>query len=197
MTQFNTPAYDVERPTLRCAFTGRKLEPGEAYVATLVEVDEQPTESAGAGSGGGLGLRRLDVSMEAWQAGSRPEREFSHWRSRVPEPNQKKRLFVDDEVLVNLFRRLADADQAQRVAFRFVVALILMRKKLLRYEGSFVRKAERPASADPPLPVADEEVWRMTLKGEAEAVEVVNPRLDEAQIGQVTQQLGEVLEGEL
>lgn len=189
MTQFNAPAFDIERPTGQCSFTGRKLNVGEHYMATLVETDPT-TESADtkAGKTAGLGFRRLDVSMEAWREGHRPERIFSYWRSTVPEPSAKRRLFVDDEVLVNLFRRLSDATEPQRLAFRFVLALILMRKKLLRYEGSTNRN---DASGNP------QEWWRMTPKGEIDVMEVLNPQLDEAQIQAVSQQLGEILEAEL
>lgn len=218
MTQFNAPPYEIERPTGRCAVTGRELRSGEPYVAALVEAPPDPVadspspqpSSAGPRPGGtGLGMHRIDVSLEAWERGPRPAHVFSHWRSRVPEPHQKRRLFVDDDVLVNLFRRLSDASQPERLAFRFVLALILMRKRLLKYEGSV------PAAGLPELPVRDPasaepvaagggadstptpEVWRMTLKGDADTHRVVNPRLDEAQIQQVTQQLGEVLEADV
>ncbi len=201
MSQFNAPAYDIERPSGSCAFTGRQLQPGEPYMATLVEVDlpvapptggaktaKQPTAPS---SGGGLGLKRLDVSLEAWDAGQRPDKLFSYWKSIVPEPNQKKRLFVDDEVLMTLFRRLGEADQPERRSFRFVLGLILMRKKLLRYDGSVERPAANAAEA------RTEEWWKMTPKGEVTALEMINPHLDEAQIQQVREQLSEILAGEL
>lgn len=179
MSQFNAPAYDIERPTGQCAFTGQTLEPGQAYIATLVEVDPDPENPKANPSG----LKRLDVAMSAWDAGSRPARLFSYWKSVVPQPNQKKKVFVDDQVLMNLVKRLADADQPQRLSFRFVLALILMRKKLLRYEGS--------------KNVDGQDIWLMMPKGEEQPLEILNPQLDDAQIQQVTEQLGEILEGEL
>ena len=36
---------------------------------------------------------------------------------------------------MDLFERLADDERPQRAAFRFVLALILMRKRLLRFAG--------------------------------------------------------------
>jgi hypothetical protein len=189
MSQFNVTTYDIERPTGQCAYTGRALEPGETYIATLVEVDPDPQNPKANPSG----LKRLDVALKVWEAGQRPLRVFSFWKSVVPQPNQKKKVFVDDQVLMNLCKRLADAEQPQRLAFRFVLALILMRKKLLRYEGSRVEKI--PASGD--QPETRRELWKMVPKGEEEALEILNPQLDEAQIQQVTEQLGEILEGEL
>src|SRR4051812_9445781 len=120
MTQFNAPAYDVQRSTGVCAITGRPLVPHEHFIASLVEDGEL--------------LRRVDVSLEAWDAGKRPENVLGYWKSIVPEANAKKKMFVDDGVLMDLLDRLADATQPQRIGFRFVLMLILMRKKLLRYD---------------------------------------------------------------
>jgi hypothetical protein len=204
MTQFNAPTYNVQRPTGQCAVTGRAFEPGETFIAALIEIDpdeaatqpqgEQPKPAARSDKPSDpspqddLGLRRVDISLEAWENTPRPDRLFSYWKTTQPEPTQKKKLFVDDDVLLNLFRRLADTDQPQRLAFRFVLALILMRKKLLRYEGTRKDVNERNE------PV---EHWIMKPKGEDETLAVLNPHLDEQQIQQVTEQLGEILEAEL
>ncbi len=209
MTQFNSPAYEITRSSGQCALTGRTLEPGEAYMSTLVETDPA---AGGASPVQALGLQRVDVSMEAWDEGRRPERLFSHWKSIVPQPNQKKKLFVDDEVLMNLLRRLADADQPQRIAFRFVLALILMRKKLVRYEGTQKRSetitvpTENGAGSE--VKTVEREWWVMTPKldvrkgqfgkwNEEEQLEILDPHLDETQIQQVTEQLNEILDAEL
>ena len=82
-------------------------------MATLIEIDPATVPSAESAkpvnAANALGFKRLDVSEEAWKAGQRPERVFGFWRATVPEPNQKKKLFVNDEILMNLFRRLAEA----------------------------------------------------------------------------------------
>ncbi len=185
MSQFNAPTYEVERPTGRCAITGRELVPKEPYIATLVEEGDK--------------LRRLDVCIEAWDQGQRPQNLFCFWRSVVPEPNAKKKVFVDDEVLMDLLRRLAEADQPQRIALRFVLMLILMRKKLLRYN----RTETRPGPDG-----ALRQWWNLTPKldlskgplgkwNDPETIEVLDPQLDEAAIRSVTEQLGEILQTEL
>jgi len=201
MSQFNAPVYDIERPTGTCAVTGRKLEPGERYVAMLMEVDQSP-QSTEDKTTAGLGLKRLDVSMAGWQQQEeRPTNLFCHWQATVPQPNEKKKLFVDDAVLMNLLARLADTDQPQRLAFRFVLALILMRKRLLRYD----RTEKRPAQGDEGQ---TEEWWWVTPKldlskgplgkwNNEQPMAILNPKLDEQQIQQVTEQLGEILEAEL
>ena len=93
---------------------------------------------------------------------------FSFWRTSVPAGTAKKKLLVDDSVLLDLFARLEDKTDKQDVQFRFVLALILMRKRILRYEGVEEKPAGRDAKPEPRAPVAAEgkpaevepEVWR-------------------------------------
>ena len=182
MAQFNAPAYDVEKSTGRCALTGRAFTPGESYVATLVEEGDT--------------LKRVDVAADAWDAGKRPENLFSHWKAVAPEPNAKKKLFVDDEVLMNLLERLADATQPQRIAFRFVLTLILMRKKLLRYDRTEYAAGGQPDRwvVTPKLDLAKGPLGKWD---DSRTFEVIDPRLDEAGVLAVTEQLGEILQAEL
>lgn len=196
MTQFNAPTYDIQRPTGKCAFSGRTLEPGEPYIATLIELDEaeaaalvknSPTAPNNSETKS-IGFRRLDVSIEAWQQGQKPERVFSFWRSVVQPPNAKRKVFVDDQVLLDLLRRLGEDDRPGRQAFRFVLALVLMRKKLLRFDGQETRNGADGKS---------EEWWTLTPKGQEEPLTVLNAQLDEQQIQSVTEQLGEILEAEI
>ncbi|MFW5653548.1 MAG: hypothetical protein ACOC0P_05840, partial [Planctomycetota bacterium] len=91
-----------------------------------------------------------------------------------------------DEVLMTLFDRLTGEEQPQRIAYRFVLGLILMRKKLLRCEGT---RAEGDAS-----------IWLMRRKGDSTdlpPLEMVDPRLSDKDVQDVADQLGEILRGEL
>lgn len=157
-------------------------------MAMLVEVNQSDAmdQAADSSAGASLGLKRLDISMASWQKGQRPNGLFGHWKTVVAEPGQAKRLFVDDQVLMNLFDRLSQTDQPQRLAFRFVLALILMRKRLLKYEGSEKQQTEQDL----------QEWWLMTPKGHTDPIPVLNPQLDEEQVQQVTEQLGEILEAQ-
>lgn len=132
---------------------------------------------------------RVDYCESCWAAGKRPEAPlemFSFWKTTVPEPTAKKKLFVDDSVLIDLFQRLDGRDTAEDTRLRFVLALILMRKRLLRYEGMVERKS----------PEAPEE-WRMRPRGTDDEVIVVNPQLTESQIGEVSQHLSGILAEEV
>ena len=159
--------WDIQRSGGTCAGTGRQLEPGEEYYATLI--DEQDS------------FERKDFSVEYWQE-HRPE-VFSYWKTMVPLPSEKKKLFVDNDVLINLFERLADEKEPVRVNFRFVLALILMRKRLLKYEDSYRKDGG--------------EIWKMRFVRETHIHEVVNPHLEEEQIEQVSRELSTILQGDL
>jgi hypothetical protein len=166
--------YEVSRPHGVCFVTGNKIEPGEKLMAALKET---PT-----------GFERVDISMDAWQQFDRSANDVvAFWQTVMPRPEQKKKLFVDDEVLCGLFERLADTTDPPKLNFRFVLGLILMRKRLLIYETSRTEGEGEQAR----------ELWTMRFKGRDERYDLLNPKLDEQQVAEVSQQLGDILNEEL
>jgi hypothetical protein len=161
--------YEIGRPAGVCAVTGQQILPGERFMAALRET---PT-----------GLERLDIAIGAWESFDRTNL-LAFWQTIQPEANKAKKLLVDDSVLMELFERLADAAEPAKVSFRFVLGLILMRKRLLAYESTHHDDAGR-------------DVWRVRLKGREQPLEMVDPKLSEDQYGDVTQQLGQILNSEL
>jgi hypothetical protein len=173
MTRFGTE-YHVARATGRCSASDEPLEPGAACIATLCERVEDE------------GFDRKDYSMQAWESGARPSGLFSYWKTIVPKPDEKPRIVLDDQVLSDLFERLASDDRPQRVAFRFVLGLILMRKKALKFVG---RKVDGGV-----------ERWLLQPRGSdgnAAPIEVVNPNLGDDDVRGLIDQLSEVLQSEL
>jgi len=167
--------YHVARSTGRCEATGTALEPGSPCIAALCDEPEQG------------GFQRLDYSVDAWDGGVRPEGLFSFWRTTVPEPHTKKRLLVDDEVLLDLLDRLSHAEEPRKVAFRFVITLVLLRKRLLKFD----RREETPGGIR----------WHLSRRGaassDAAAWIVDDPGLGDDDIVDLHEQLGEVLQGDL
>ncbi len=160
--------WEIDKPLGQCFGTGKKIERGEEYFGALVETEE--------------GLQRRDFCADYWQM-EKPE-VFCYWKSKLPDPDQKKQIFVDDEMLMAFFERLAEETEQEKINFRFVLTLILMRKRRLKYDSSRVED--------------DKEIWRLRIVGsDKEFVEVINPRLDEEQIGQLSSQIGEILQVEL
>ena len=160
--------YEISRPHGRCHVTGNPIEAGTRFMAALRETPG--------------GFERIDVALEAWPQFDRLD-VLAHWQTVMPRPEQKKKLFVDDQVLCELFERLGPALEATKVSFRFVLGLILMRKRMLIYETS---RSE-----------ADREIWSVRFKGRDDRMDLTNPQLDEQQVLEVSQQLGEILNEEL
>ena len=128
------------------------------------------------------GFERVDVALEHWDAFDKTSL-LGFWKTHLPKSAEKKKLFVDDEVLCGLFERLSDASEPAKLNFRFVLGLILMRKRMLVYESTRVE--------------AGGEIWSVRFKGREDLLDLLNPRLDEQQVMEVSQQLGEILNEEL
>jgi hypothetical protein len=158
--------YQVEPLKGRCAATGHVLEEGEEFYTVLFEEGDS--------------FRREDYSAAAWSGP--PEGAFCFFRGHVPVKEKRRKLLVDDDVLVNFFVRLADETAPVRVQFRFVLALILMRKRRLKYASSDV--------------VDGVEVWTMTTPRDQTVHPVVNPRLTDDQIEGVSRELSAILHGD-
>jgi hypothetical protein len=160
--------YEVARPGGKCAVTGRDIAPGDKFMAAVKET--------------ATGLERQDICTEAWPQYPR-EGLLAFWQTTMPQPNAKKKLFVDDEVLKQIFENLTETEEPAKINFRFVLGLILMRKRIIVYERTRYEK--------------NKEIWSVRFRGKDEILDLVNPQLDEAKIVEVTQHLGEVLNEEV
>lgn len=175
--------YSIGAMTRRCAHTGRELRTGEPFVAALVKPPVDPT------AGLGDEYVRLDFEAPAWDQGARPGRGhvlLGTWRGVVPEPGAKKRVFIDDTALLEMFEQSDESTDEQavgedRAAFRFVLALLLIRKRLLVVEGSKGRSMLVRVRGTPKPP-----------EGPA-LIEVEDPGLDEARAAAVAASLASVL----
>lgn len=188
-------SYDLGRATGVCAATGAPLEPGAPCVIALAEVNDP--EQANAGTPNGLSLRRVEYSVPAWEAmttsGRRPRGLYCFWRTTWTGGDRRK-MFVDDETLLDIFARLGASldghgggdDSPQRQAFRFVLMLFLVRKRLLRVAGT-KRDGER-------------ELWMVIPRGSDPSgppTAVVNPRLKDDDVREIAEQLGEIMSGDV
>lgn len=160
--------YVIARPQGVCSVTQVHIEPGERFMAVLRETPG--------------GLERLDIKLHAWESFDR-QGVLAFWQTVMPEPQTKKKLFVDDQVLCDLIERLAGTTEPLKINFRFVLALILMRKRMVSYESSRMENGQ--------------EIWSVRLRGREEPLDLVNPKLDEQQIIEVSGQLSEILHEEL
>jgi hypothetical protein len=159
--------WEINKPLGQCCGSGRKIEAGEEYYGALLETEQ--------------GLQRRDFCREFWERERPPV--FCFWKTKLAAPNEKKQLFVNDEMLMAFFERLAPETDPEKVNFRFVLALVLMRKRRLKYDSTKTDNGR--------------EVWCLRPAGEKDLVDVVNPHLDENQIETLTAQIGQILQADL
>ena len=79
--------WEIDRPSGQCFGSSRSIGPGEEYFAVLVETEQ--------------GLERRDFCLQFWQE-QKPE-VYCYWKTKFPDPQQKKQIFVDDEMLMTFF----------------------------------------------------------------------------------------------
>ena len=159
--------WEVESASGVCRKTGRAFVEGEEFYTVLFEEGES--------------FRRADFAADSWEGP--PEGCFCFFKSRRPVKEKKKKLLVDSEMLIGFFRRLEDETEPVRVQFRFVLALLLMRKRLLQYESSATKDGQ--------------EVWQMVLTYDKSTHGVVNPSLTDDQIEDVSRQLSAILHSDM
>ena len=163
-----TGQYDLGRRSNNCGICQHNLLPGVKLMAALRETAQ--------------GFERLDVCLNCWPKAGRADL-LAHWQTVVPQHEAKKKVFVDDAILCELFERLKATVEEPKLNFRFVLGLILMRKRMLSYESS---REENGA-----------DIWTVRFKGKDQRMDLLNPQLNEQQVSEVSQQLGEILNEEL
>ncbi len=108
--------YEVQRCTRHCATSDRELTPGESYYSVLVA--------------DGAELKRYDYSEEAWEGP--PDNALGWWKARIPDPKSKKKHWAPNDVMLQFFDELAE--QPGRQDMRYVLSLLLVRRRVMRVE---------------------------------------------------------------
>lgn len=117
--------FEIQRCTRLCAVTGREFAPEETFYSVLV--------------GDGADVKRMDYSPEAWTGP--PEDALGWWKSRMPGANKRKK-WAPNDVMLDFFDRLEN--EPQRSDMRYVLALLLVRRRVFREEGAEADEQGRP-----------------------------------------------------
>jgi hypothetical protein len=155
--------YQIQGNTRRCAVTGRELRPGEKVYTVLLD-------RAGK-------FVRQDYGGEVWQGP--PADAYGFWVGKVHSPEGPRRPPIDDELLLDCFRRLEGQRDPKRVQFRYIVGLLLLRRKRLKFEEARTE--------------AGQEVMKVRCTKSREVFEVVNPGLGETEMETVQEKVFQVL----
>jgi hypothetical protein len=197
-------AYQFPTPEHQCCACRGDLSPGGEFYSTICFLEEEfsrrnycvscwaPEESGPEDGGEGPGM--VDRSGI-----------FAYWRTRRPEEQDGEvvKIRFDPLLVLEFFRGLggkAEAEprvesesaegeageppgpsESQRRDLRFVLSLLLIRKKILLLKGTFIR---------------DKFEWlELQERRESDrAYEIANPELSETELEQVRDAIGELLQ---
>lgn len=186
-----------------CGACGREFAIGDSFVVYLYDAPlDSPAErdstsdvaprgdAPAAGSAATSSERKGDEPRGGYDRADRcPEcppplghTPLASWRTQRPAPTGKPKPTFDAVAVYEFFSRLDPEGDPRKVQFRFLLALVLWRKRVLKLDG---------ASAD-----ADgRERWRFAVPRSAVTHEVERPDLDEAQLDELSAPLEQLLAG--
>lgn len=104
----------------KCAATGADLVPGTLCHSVLIEQDGQ--------------LQRLDYSPAGWTGP--PEGAIGAWTCEVPRPLEVRHEPLDTNALMSCFEQLCEEGHPARDGLRYILALLLMKKRRLKLDGT-------------------------------------------------------------
>jgi hypothetical protein len=104
----------------KCAATGEDLLPGSVCHSVLIERDGE--------------LQRLDYSTKGWTGA--PAGALGVWTCRVPRPLEVRAEPLDTNALMSCFEQLSEEANPAREGLRYILALLLNKKRRLRLDGS-------------------------------------------------------------
>ncbi len=139
-TAFNEPKYSIEASDYRCLKCEGEIQPETAFYSAVLESEEL--------------FRRENYCVKCWPSVSGGSDEaaklFAFWRSRRPQPQAApRRLRFDPELILQIFRRLAEREDA---ASSDGEALDLSTDDVVRDENrADARGSASDGSVDPPV----------------------------------------------
>lgn len=116
--------WNIKSRATVCSHSEKAFEDGEEIHAAIFDAAEEE------------GFERRDFCADSWKelrADESAEKPFSHWRTTfeaAPETQGKKEV-VEKESAEALLRRLIEEDESSSENARFILAVMLERKKIL------------------------------------------------------------------
>lgn len=111
--------YEIARNSKRCCVSERELRPGEVYFSALIDAPG--------------GMQRKDFAAENWTGP--PADTVGYWKGRIPPDDKPKAAQpISDEAMLELFEKWENSDDAEKVQLRYVLALLLIRRKALKLQ---------------------------------------------------------------
>jgi hypothetical protein len=113
-----TADWTIQGRAEKCAATGESFQDGEYFYTLLFNE--------------GDGFRREDLSEAAWKERNENLQPFSFWRSKYEAPPPAAPEKVSRQTAEDLLRRYMEQSSSQHAAARYLLAVMLERKRLLK-----------------------------------------------------------------
>ena len=110
--------WSIQSRSERCSISGKPFQEGEYFYTLLFHEKE--------------GLRREDLSEAAWKARDSAREPFSFWRSKFEPPAPPSPEPLGKQTAEDLLRHYMQENNSQHGSARYILALMLERKRLLR-----------------------------------------------------------------
>jgi hypothetical protein len=156
--------YHIGKKRETCASCGRDFEDGEEVVSCVFPEGEN--------------IGRADLCTACWDLGRAPEH-FSSWRRKVEKEAVPKRF--DSNAALALFRILIDSEEQNDADTAYILALLLMRKKIFE----LIRAGSEEGV----------KTMMLRLRGGVEEFKVVDRNLTEDRLEEVKNSLESIFEG--
>jgi len=157
--------WEIKSRGEQCTATGRAFAEGESFYTVLYREKD--------------GFRREDLCDEAFKARDKSLKPFSFWRSKFEPPAPPPPEAFAKETAEELLRRYIEEDEPQHANTRYILALMLERKRLLKQTDIQMDGNQRVL------------IYVHSKTGEAFVIRDPQLRLD--QIASVQEQVGELL----
>ncbi len=160
--------YKISRSTRTCIACEKQFNEGEEYFAAIFEGPEQ--------------FLRKEFCAACWAGDTgreAAEGSYSHWKVRVPEKPAERKHKLDVRAASTFFRRLAGSDEPHKRDFAYLLALLLMRKKVL-VQRETTRNGEK-------------DFMVLRFRGEDEDYRTEDPHLPAEALERVKDDLGSLL----
>jgi len=155
--------YRIGKGQNSCTVCGREFEDAEEVVSCVYSNDDA--------------LERADMCMDCWNAGKAPPH-MSSWRRKVEKKEPPKRF--DRKAALELFRVLSDSQEAKDADTAFILAVLLMRKRVFELERTGLENGVK--------------IMVLRLKGAVEEFKVESRDLDEQRLNEVKDNLESIFE---
>ncbi|MCX7713297.1 MAG: hypothetical protein N2035_06500 [Chthoniobacterales bacterium] len=116
-----TNDWEIQTPSHQCKITGQKFQEGQIFYTLLFREEN--------------GFRREDLCEEAWKNYDKKKQAFSLWKSKYNPPPPRTEPIPTNNA-ESLLRQLIQENNPQTRNVRYILAVMLERKRTLRPQKS-------------------------------------------------------------